>query len=469
MDTTRIVGGVGGEPRKLLIQNAWIVLLTGEHRGKRYAVSRRVLRLGSAQGNDVVLPDATTSRHHALIDATPLGFRIRDAGSTNGVIIEGVRIMEAILKPGQVASLGDCRLRLEVDHSAWEVPVDESTLEGLVGTSLAMRELFTRVRMEAARDDDVLILGETGTGKEAVARAFHRLSSRARGPYEVVDCTNLPRELIESELFGYVRGAFTEARSDREGAFARADGGVLFLDELGELPYELQGSLLRVIQEREFRPLGAPRIRRSDFRLIAATNRNLAALVNQGRFREDLYYRLGDITITIPPLRERPEDIPLLLHRFLTEALSGASAPERDSFPPVSEAALCTLRAHTWPGNVRELRRFARRLVSDHRHRPLSASDIESPARLSQPITTPGPDPHMLLDQALSGLPAGSVDRFQMGKRRVIDTYEREFVRHHLKLADGNRTRAAELAGVLRSVFHRLMQRHGIGRDGEAG
>lgn len=248
---------------------------------------------------------------------------------------------------------------------------DRCDFSRLVGNSEPMRHVFDIVRRVAASEATVLICGESGTGKELIARALHQGSERHDGPFVAVNCAALPSELLESELFGHRRGAFTGAIKDHKGKFELADGGTLFLDEIGELPVELQPKLLRALQEREIEPLGGSR-RRVDVRLVAATNRDLDGAMQQGRFREDLYYRLAVILIDIPSLRERPEDIPLLVQHFLQR--HGGEGLQLDS------AALRRLCEYDWPGNVRELENAVERMILLRRNDHLDIEDL--PAKI---------------------------------------------------------------------------------------
>jgi transcriptional regulator with GAF, ATPase, and Fis domain len=281
----------------------------------------------------------------------------------------------------------------------------------------------------------VLVEGETGTGKELVAEGIHDESPRSGGPLVVFDCSAVSPTLIESELFGHVRGAFTGAIADRQGAFEAADGGTLFLDEIGELPLELQPKLLRVLERREVRRLGSNQPRRVDVRIVAATNRSLAREIERGRFREDLYYRLAVVDVMLPPLRERPDDIPLLIEHLVRQ-VGGPQAhlPER-----VSEA----LRAQSYSGNVRELRNAVSRALS--LAGKTSAPPAAEPGSLSMAVDLGAP--------------------LREGRDRVLDAFERAYLQAALERTGGNVTRAAERAGVNRKFIQRAMKRLGLRGD----
>jgi transcriptional regulator with GAF, ATPase, and Fis domain len=270
--------------------------------------------VGTREDNHLVLSDKSVSGYHLEIERTSLGWRLRDEGSTNGTFLGGLRVIEVLLRSGSVLTLGRTKLRFDaVDESPVRAVLHpERRLGDVVGQSVVMRRLFARLQQVAASPATVLITGETGTGKEAVAEALVQNSPRARAPFVVIDCSSLPANLIESELFGHKKGAFTGANSDYRGAFERADGGTVFLDEIGELPLDLQPKLLRVLERREVRRVGSESVRTIDVRVLAATHRHLATEVNERRFRQDLYYRLSVVKLHLPPLRERIDDIPQL-------------------------------------------------------------------------------------------------------------------------------------------------------------
>jgi transcriptional regulator with GAF, ATPase, and Fis domain len=334
-----------------------LVVVEGTSRGKRVTVSGGAATVGTATVNTLVLDDPRVSRMHCELRVRPGVITLRDRGSTNGTFVEGLRVRDVDVAAGTIVQLGASAFRVEVGDAPAFVPLsDRSELGELVGTSLEMRRVYSVLERVAATDTTVLVLGETGTGKDVVARTLHALSRRSAGPFVPIDCGSIPASLFESELFGHVRGAFSGAVSDRRGVFDEAAGGTLFLDEIGEIPIELQPKLLRAIETRAVRPVGANTAHAADVRIVAATNRPLWKAVNDGAFREDLYYRLAVVEIPLPPLRARREDIvPLALSFF--RRMRGASAEL-----PASFAA--SLAARDWPGNVRELRNFIERSVA---------------------------------------------------------------------------------------------------------
>lgn len=309
-----------------------------------------------------------------------------------------------------------------------------------------MRRLFALVERVAASDSNVLIEGESGTGKELVASEIVRAGSRAKKPFVIVDCSAISPNLIESELFGHTRGAFTGADRDRVGAFEAAQGGTVFLDEIGEMPLEMQPKLLRALEAREIRRIGEASTRKVDVRVIAATNRRLEREVNQGRFREDLYFRLSVVTLRVPPLRERIEDLPLLVRNFL-EVL-GAN----ESAHLFTKDVLDDLARHEWPGNVRELRNFVERTVVLQTTTPTYSDAPFGNRSPSQPPRGENAAPPAV-DLAVS---------FREAKERTIAEFERRYIGSLLDWSDGNISRAARKAQMDRMNLYRLIQRYGL-------
>jgi two-component system, NtrC family, response regulator AtoC len=316
-----------------------------------------------------------------------------------------------------------------------ELPAAGEELGGVVGRSPAMVEVYKTVARVAMARSTVLVLGESGTGKELIARAIHENSPRRKRPFVAVDCGALTETLLESELFGHVRGAFTGAVADSPGLFAEADGGTIFLDEIGDVSPALQGKLLRVLQEHQIRPVGGSMVRTVDVRVIAATNRDLATAVTNGRFREDLYYRLKVVTMQLPPLRERREDIPLLVDHLVRRAAREC----RKNVTGVSEAALALLCAYQWPGNVRELAHVLERGVALAQHEILTAEDLPGEVRQTPPSVAP-PE----------------------SDRPTLAELKRRYVQRIYEENGGNVSRAAAVLGVDRRSLYRMLQRYGV-------
>ncbi len=331
-------------------------IVDGPDRGKEYRVDlsdRRLITAGRSAVNDIVLADTHVSGTHFEIAITSRGLLLRDLDSTNGVTIHGVRVREAWLDASAQFRAGESTFRLTgTDPVEIPLPLIDH-FDQLYGRSSVMRELFATLERLATRGDRlrVLIGGETGTGKELVARALHNRSARRARPFIVQDCTAIPRELAESQLFGHCKGAFTGAVADRPGCFEEADGGTIFLDEIGELPLDLQAKLLRVIQEGEIVRVGERAPRKVDVRVICATHRDLRAMIAEERFRQDLFFRIADVRVEVPSLRDRGDDVLVLAELFLRRC-AGESGPVRQ----LGRTAAAALRAHAWPGNVRELK-----------------------------------------------------------------------------------------------------------------
>jgi transcriptional regulator with PAS, ATPase and Fis domain len=340
-------------PREKRSREILFRLISGSDAGKEYILQPDANRLsfGSSPENDVVLTDPTVSRHHAEVIYFNQILLLRDLRSTNGTFVDGVRIQEAPLGANSWVRMGRSEFRV-IDPSASEDGIFAP--DELWGNSAAIKRVYELIEKTASTDLTVLISGETGTGKELVARALHQRSGRF--PLVIVDCSTLPENLVESELFGHEKGAFTGASAQRKGAFEQAHQGTVLLDEIGEVHLSLQPKLLRVLENRQIRRIGNSNPFDVDVRVIASTNRDLKLEVREGRFREDLYYRLSVLEIVLPPLRERKEDIPLLVEYFLQ------SNPVFSSQKLFSEPSMNLLMEYDWPGNVRQLKNLVDRV-----------------------------------------------------------------------------------------------------------
>jgi transcriptional regulator with PAS, ATPase and Fis domain len=421
-----------------------LVVVDGPSRGARAEVVGGLARVGTAEGATLRLDDRAVSRIHCEIRVEGPRIVLRDLGSTNGTFVDAVRVRDADIPAGTVVRVGDSTFRVEAKGTQGILALSEKTELGeLVGASVAMRAVYAVLERAARTDTTVLVVGETGTGKDVAARSLHALSPRAKGPFVPVDCGAIPENLIESELFGHVRGAFTGAVANRRGAFEEAHGGTLFLDEIGEMPLAMQAKLLRALETRTIRRVGAAQPTTVDVRIVAATNRPLARAVNEGLFREDLYYRLAVVEITMPALRARPEDIPILAQRFY-ERLAGAGKALPAGF-------IAQLRARAWPGNVRELRNHVERAVA----LGLLEADDAPPPSAASPLPT-GIESIVPLDRPLKD-----------ARDAWTSAFEVVYVRAMLERTGGNVTKAAERAGVSRRFLQRTIARLGL-RTGDA-
>ena len=425
-----------------------LVVIDGPDRGRACRLGATPTTIGTGTDAGLVLSDDRVSARHAEVTAVDGRFAVRDLGSTNGTWFEGSRVERADVAAGATLRVGRTTLRVEPEAQPLDVVPSQARRFGeLVGASLAMREVFAVLERVAAADVTVLVEGETGTGKELVARSLHAASPRQSGPFVAVDCGALPEGLLDSELFGHVKGAFTGAAAPRAGLFVRADGGTLFLDELGRVPPSVQARLLRALEERVVRPLGGDKERAVDVRVVAAARDDLDAEVAAGRFRADLLYRLGVVRLTLPPLRNRREDLPLLIRELLRARGVDDPAP--------AGPALDRLTAHAWPGNVRELRNVLDRALA----------------------LTPGARRFADLIVRVEPAAGGAADAvvrtdlpFAEAKQLVLHDFERRYLADVLARADGNVTAAARLADVDRKHLRTLARRHGLldaGDDGD--
>jgi DNA-binding NtrC family response regulator len=390
--------------------------------------------IGHHQLNDLVIKDATVSRFHCEVWLDDGRVRVRDLGSRNGTQVDGVPVTDAFLRDGSKLRLGQVVIALEIgDKTAKLVLAERTELGGLVGRSPAMRACFALLERAAETEVTLLLEGETGTGKSAAAEVVHDASARRKGPFVTVDCGAIPAPLLESELFGHEKGAFTGATERRRGAFEEADGGTIFLDEIGELPAELQPKLLRALEKREIRRVGANTYQPVDVRLIAATHRDLRVEVNAARFRSDLFFRLAVVKIPVPALRQRPEDIPLLIDAMIARGRHGGPGVDALRDP----ARLAELARAPWPGNVRELRNYVERCVFYR--------DAVPPA--DEPATAAPID----LEQSLAE-----------ARRVALDAFERAYLTRLLARHDGRMKETAEAAGINRVHLYKLLRRLGL-------
>jgi len=409
--------------------------------GTTVSLGARPVRVGADRRCELILSDPQVSREHAELTVCPDGIHVRDLGSTNGTFWQGSKISEVTVPGGSTVVFGATQVQIIAGDTPVLPPSPRDRFGSMVGGSLAMRELYSILELASPTEVTVLVEGESGTGKELVARALHDHSPRARVPLVVVDCSAVSEELLDSQLFGHVRGAFTGANSDRKGAFVEASGGTLFLDELGELPLSCQTKLLRVLEDQTVMPVGSDRRVNVDTRVVAATHRGLADMVARKEFRFDLFYRLAVVQVHLPPLRDRLEDLPMLIANFYE---GRGVAPG-----PITGPNLDRLRQHAWPGNVRELRNVLERAWA------LSGPGA---SRFSQ---------LRLWLQASPEAPRGgpSVDTsipFKDAKELWNDVFERQYLADVFERFGRNITHAAEHSGINRRHFRTLLRKHAL-------
>ncbi len=401
----------------------------------RFVLRAGVCSIGSAEDCDVVIRDPAVSRQHLELELRPEGVAMRDLKSRNGTFYLGQRVERMTLALGSRLTVGRATLAIEADTDdlGQELTYGSTTYGGMIGATPAMQRLFALLSRLEGSLVSVLVDGESGVGKEVVARALHERSKLANGPYVTVNCGALARELVACELFGHKRGAFTGAHEARKGAFEIANGGTLFLDEIGELPLDIQPILLRALESGEVQPVGAEQKIQVKVRVVAATNRDLASEVAAGRFREDLFYRLAVVRLTVPPLRERLEDIVLLANRFAAEHPIGQ----------LSSSVVEALRARTWPGNVRELRN----VISAY-----AALGVLPPA-LGQRAEK--------LDNELEANVDLSVPYMDQ-KDGLVDRFTAAYLKALVTASNGNQSEAARISGLDRTYLRKLLAKHNL-------
>jgi transcriptional regulator with PAS, ATPase and Fis domain len=411
---------------------------SGPDSGRRARVDRPTFIIGTGESADLRLADSTVSREHLRVSLMPNGIHLVDEGSTNGSWIGGVRIADVLITQDTALELGTTSMALRIEAGPLDLPISDNAVFGTaIGVSAAMRHLFAVLERASASDVTVLLEGESGVGKEVLARGVHEKSGRVHGPFVAVDCGAIPSGLIEAELFGHERGAYTGATDARKGVFEQAEGGTLFLDEIGELPLELQPKLLRVLEQREVRPLGSQTSRPVNVRVIAATNKRLAEAAHKQEFRRDLFYRLAVARVTVPPLRDRSEDIVPLARAFLRTAAGDPTAEL-----PADLSAMLT--SYRWPGNVRELRNVIDRYA---------LLGVRDAGHLFDVAMT---DPDKRFTEDLARLP------YHEARRRALEHFERTYLPRVLSMSNGVVARAAEHAQVARPSFYRMLERAGV-------
>jgi DNA-binding NtrC family response regulator len=437
---------INDRPRALVLDCFSMTVAEGPDRGLSVRGRSGEMSAGSAEGNGLRLTDPSVSRHHFSITPVPDGFLVRDLGSTNGTRVNGVRIERAYVDDEAVIEIGRTKVRFEPSEETVSEPLSPSERYGRVlGQSAAMRRIFAMLPGLAASQGTLLIDGETGTGKGLLAEAIHEAGPRANGPFVVLDCASIPPTLVESELFGHMKGSFTGAHADRPGAFEQAAGGTIFMDEIGELPLDMQPKLLRALEDRTVKRVGGRTVIKLDVRVIAATNRDLRAEANRGTFRSDLYYRLNVFKVELPPLRERREDIPLLVQNFYEQQRPGRKAPAN---------LVASLSRQPWPGNVRELRSAVERwvLLDD-----LGAAAVDESGEHTAEGAPAAGGPAIAQDPAFDPeVP------FRTAKEQAVALWERRYLEKLMAHVGGNLSQAARAVGSDRSHLRELLKKHGM-------
>ena len=441
--TEKIRGGTEANPAPAARTAAVpkLVAMSGPSAGRAFAVTRATSTVGRHPTNDFVIEDPRVSGAHLELSRSGGRVRVRDLDSLNGTWLGNHRVVDVELAQGAELTIGDSVLRLDTDESASPpAPAESETFGQLVGRSAVMRELFATLERIAPKELAVLVQGETGTGKEEVARAIHAGSPRAEGPFVVVDATALPEQLAESLLFGHEKDAFAGAHAQQIGFFEAAKGGTVFLDEVGELTAALQSKFLRVLERREVIRVGGLSPVAIDVRVVAGTNRDLRNAIDKGRFREDLYFRLAQVRVFVAPLRQRVEDLPLICATLLARAGSDLM---------IDVDALDHLSSMPWPGNVRELNNVLLRASAMAQDGIIRRQDVAGEGegfRGTVEERTP-------LD--LSGT-------FGDAKDRAIDRFERAYLALLMKRCQGNLSAAARQADVARHHLRDLLKKRGL-------
>ncbi len=424
----------------LRLVSAEVAVIKGPDAGRSLPVGAATVVIGSGAACDLSLSDRLASRRHLELRAEEDGVRVTDLKSLNGTRLGSVRVREILLTEDATLGVGESQLRLHLTRDEIGVPLSpRGTFGGAIAKSPAMRHVFDLLEKAARNDVTVLLEGDSGTGKDVLANALHLESARREAPFVVVDCGAIPEQLVESELFGHEKGAFTGAVATRPGAFEQAHGGTLFLDEIGELPLEAQPKLLRALESRAFRRVGGTEVVRVNVRVVAATNRRLREAVRRKEFREDLFYRLAVVHVHVPRLADRPDDVLPLAESFLRKVTGDARANLPEDFARL-------LRSYTWPGNARELRNVVERFAT---------FDRADPKLLFEPATAPSAAGHHPFD-GLELLP------YHEAKRRVMDRFHGAVLPKAMERAQGSVQKAAEELGLPRQSLYRMLnQLHG--------
>ena len=444
--STKIIKS-GEQPMMLLLPKSKLMVIEADGSTREFIVDKGNITLGGSDKCDLHIQDDTVSRNHAEIIKTKDGYLLRDLESTNGTFVGGLKVKEAFLAPGAIIRVGKTRIKFVPQDEQLEIyPSKKDHYGDIIGKSLEMRKIFGVLEKVAPTNVTVIVTGETGTGKELIARGLHENSKRSKAPFIIFDCGAVAENLIESELFGHEKGSFTGATTTRQGAFELADGGTIFLDEIGELSLELQPKLLRALETGEVKRVGADRAKRVNVRVVAATNRNLKEEVKKGRFREDLFFRLSVVEIFLPALRKRVEDIPLIIDHFFELAKKEHADKHIDG---MSEDALKLLHDYQWPGNIRELKNTVDRAFSFCDGHRIEVKHLPDYLQERSVVT----QAHPAMDPDLP---------FKEAKEKWIESFEKDYLVDCLRKNNGNISKAAKQAGIDRKSVQRLLKKYGL-------
>ena len=479
-----------GKPTTIHLRKCHIVTQSVTNR-REWTFEHGLISIGSSDDNNLVVQSETVASHHAQIIQEDDAYVIRDLDSATGTYVNQVRIKEAYLAPGCLMRFGSEDFIFQpLDADVAVVPSNEAKFGDIIGGNVKMREIYGILEKIAPTNATVVIEGETGTGKEVVAHTLHKMSLRSKKPFVVFDCGAVPESLIESELFGHEKGSFTGAIMTRQGLFELAQGGTIFLDELGELSLELQPKLLRVLENREVRRVGAAKAIPVDVRVIAATNRKLEEEVKCNHFREDLFYRLSVVRIFLPPLRDRIDDLPLLVKHFLKNSSFNRDRNSNLKLRSISCSALKAMQNYRWPGNVRELVNVVERACSLSDSDCIELCDLpEHVARCAELEATVASEPSVSSSVPASGtesesvtLPVQTVSQeavssasvpelqvsaftdktFKDAKEAWLSSFEGDYIRAVLERNNYNISQASRESDIDRKYFRKLMKKYGI-------
>ena len=432
---------------ELVFDRFELKVVDGPDNGLSRTYGQEVVQIGTAQINDLVLADKTVSRFHIKIENKNNQFILTDVDSTNGTFIGRQRIRSVYLEDTTQIEVGGTKLRFKLlgDKTTFSLP-ERDFMGAIIGRSSQMRQLYVQLERIAKSEMPVIIEGETGTGKDLVAQVIHDHSDRKEEAFEVLDCAAIPDTLIESELFGHVKGAFTGADRDRPGIFERAHKGTVFLDEMGELKLEMQPKLLRVLETGQVRRVGGDTPIAVDVRVVAATHRSLRDMVNQAKFREDLFYRLAVCQIYMPALRERREDIPLLIEHFIKRFQAASKQAQPAEMDAATLEEFCN---NMWPGNVRQLRNAV------ERYAVMGTSDFN--VRPQREFQTP--------NSAATPMEFNNTNYQNMPLKEAKEAFEKQYLDALIKRHHGNIQESAQIAELHPKSLARLLRRYTIGRS----